>query len=205
MSAVPAFIFRGLGVMTGHTDFGSVRYGTEAHLRDALAAVWWFKGVDVKTEVDVPGCGRIDVLGSVGHIRMVVELKKELTTPSAARKAFMQAHSYKAFLDAESSITPATLRERVFAFVTSGQADWQAIEPSYRAFAEVEYDGFIEAEEIPENFYPLREYAPLLRQISIERRAMVQRVVDALRVGEMSLCFADEERSLEQLREGASA
>lgn len=40
MSAVPAFVFRGLGAMQSHTDFTSVRYRTEADLRDALAAVW---------------------------------------------------------------------------------------------------------------------------------------------------------------------
>lgn len=191
MSAVPAFVFRGLATMEPHTDFGSVKYRSEADLRDALAAVWWMKGVDVRTEVDVPGCGRIDVLGDFGGRTMIVELKRSLTTPSAARKAFMQAHSYKAFREA-----PGGLEEIICAFVTAGDFQWSAIEPSATAFRSVEFVHFMEAESLPERFCFRPETAEFLRSVVKGRQQLVQRVLDGLRVGQMALDMHIEDRAL---------
>lgn len=198
MSAVPAFVFRGLGAMQSHTDFTSVRYRTEADLRDALAAVWWMKGVDVRTEVDVPGCGRIDVLGKVKNVNLIVELKREITTPSAARKAFMQAHSYKAFLEAQRPtdyrFALATWDERIWdvAYVTAGDGQSAAIEPSALAFRDVEFVDFVTAERLPEECFQLLSHHAFMRDISVGRQAMVRRVLDALRVGETAITTADE-------------
>lgn len=190
MSAVPAFVFRGLATMEPHTDFGSVKYRTEADLRDALAAVWWMKGVDVRTEVDVPGCGRIDVVGDFGGRTMLVELKRSLTTPSSARKAFMQAHSYKAFREA------ADPDEVCGAFVTAGDFSWAAIEPPAVAFRSVEFVHFMDAESLPERFCFRPETAEFLRSVVKGRQQLVQRVLDGLRVGQIALDMHIENRAL---------
>jgi len=71
-------------------------YGSEADLRDGLAAMAWLHGWEVVTEVVVPHGGRIDLLISTPDgFRVSFELKKTLGSQRAARLGFQQAEGYR--------------------------------------------------------------------------------------------------------------
>lgn len=70
-------------------------YRSEADMRDALAAMGWLNGWDVRTEVPTTTGGRADlVLRAPQGYLVAVELKLEIGTQRAARLAFQQADGY---------------------------------------------------------------------------------------------------------------
>lgn len=84
-------------------------YRNEADIRDAIAAHAWALGWDVQTEVVIPGWGRLDVLlwSEVPSMRdglqVAIEVKRALSTPAAARRAFQQADGYRLWLKRDRS------------------------------------------------------------------------------------------------------
>lgn len=191
---IPAFVLRGLSTMDDPTDPTSVRFGPESDLRDALATSWWLHGMAVRVEVDVPKCGRIDVLGRIGHVQMLVELKREIKTPSQARKAFQQATTYKAFLDHEQNATRRTELGyepiRTHAFVTSGLANWDVVFDAADVFSDVSANDFGSLCYEPINSYITRPLASYLREIAKARSEVVSRLASALRVADRNLSTA---------------
>lgn len=133
---IPAFVPRGLATMTSPRDLKGVQYSKEEHLRDAMATFWWLNGWSVRTEVRVPDCGRIDVLAELNRSTVVIELKKAIMTPTAARQAFQQAHAYAAYLWAEDARPISTL-------VTAGDFDVTALQGAERAYPTVTFVDFM--------------------------------------------------------------
>lgn len=157
---IPAFVPRGLAAMSDPTNLAEpgIRYGKEEHLRDAMAAIWWLHGWVVRTEVKVPDCGRIDVLAEMGDARVIIELKKAITTPTQARQAFQQAHAYKAYLESEP--TDLADRRRFTAMVTAGNYSYPAVEAAERAYFGVYFHPFMVAAEQATNPDPWLRITP---------------------------------------------
>ena len=187
---IPGFVFRGIAVMSDDGD--TVTYRTEADLRDALAAKWWMQGIDVRTEVDVPNCGRIDVMGTVGSLRLVVELKRKITTPSDARKAFMQANAYKAYLDAEQparELTEPNNWVTTRALVTCGDWEYSAVRSAERAFSDVTFDRFHDvAGNVSQFWFVNCLHREEMHRRASERMALVRRlsILAGTHVGQIS-------------------
>lgn len=78
---------------------GNIRYASEADLRDGLAAVAWFHGWDVSTEVTTSTGGRADVVLSCNGLYIPIELKLSITTKRQARLGFQQAEDYRRHFD----------------------------------------------------------------------------------------------------------
>lgn len=172
---IPGFVFRGIAVMSD--DGNEVRYHTEADLRDALAAMWWMQGLEVRTEVDVPNCGRIDVMGETGHLRLVVELKRKITTPSDARKAFMQANAYKAYLDAEQPLWVDAEQVTTRALVTCGAYEYDAVWSADRVFSGVDfYDFYGAARGVSQIWFVDAIHREDMRIRAAERMALIRRL-----------------------------
>jgi len=72
-----------------------VTYVSEAELRDALHAFADAYGWRVRSEVPVPGWGRIDLLLE-DDLLWVIELKLSITKPAALRRGLTQVHGYAA-------------------------------------------------------------------------------------------------------------
>ncbi len=141
---LPPFLVRGLScIKRGDDGDWTAHYRNEADLRDSLATIWWLYGADVRTEVKVPNCGRIDVLVKVGRHSEIFEIKREITTPSAALAAFRQAHSYLAFLRAASwrqlrpELRHITETETFSATVAAAHYDDAAAEDASDAYDDV--------------------------------------------------------------------
>jgi hypothetical protein len=73
-----------------------VMYGSESDLRDALHAYADSYGWNVKTEVHVPGWGRIDLLIRGAWRPWVIELKVAVSKPALLRRGLTQVHGYAA-------------------------------------------------------------------------------------------------------------
>lgn len=183
---IPAFVLRGLAKFEDVTDIGSVRFGPESDLRDALAAYWWMHGMGVRVEVDVPKCGRIDVLGRIGDVQMLVELKREIRTPSTARKALSQAANYKRFLDHQNHLRGRPLRTH--AFVTCGLADWSVLYDLSPVFTEVSVADFVSIASEPVESYATRALVPYMRENASARSKAVTDLASALRVADRNIC-----------------
>lgn len=146
--AVPAFVVRGAALWSA--GFEQVSWRSEADLRDALASAWWMHGAEVRTEVKVPDCGRIDILVSAGISEVVIEVKKKIRTPTEARQAFQQAHAYLSYLDADD---PGMDRR---AFVVAADYDHQAATAANRAYpgvAGVEYVAIMRWPELRDTWF----------------------------------------------------
>lgn len=193
---VPNFVGRGLATMGDPTLANpyEVRYGTESDLRDAMATLWWLCGWDVRTEVKVPSCGRIDVLAQLRNHSVIIEMKKEILTTTQARQAFQQAHAYWAFTDAENlaaKVLALSIDERphVHAFVCAGRANWNAARPASDAYRDVRLEDFASLAERAHR----REawlFTPPLRvaeRIAGVRRARLRELADASRAAELLL------------------
>lgn len=185
---IPAFVIRGLSKFQDVSDIGSVRFGPEADLRDALATHWWMQGLGVQVEIDVPKCGRIDVLGRIGNVQMLVELKREIRTPSTARKALSQAANYKRFLDHENYLSNSPLRTH--AYVTCGLANWSVLHEVAPVFVDVTVDHFVSLAGEPTLSYLTRDLLPYMREIAQARSEVVHQLGSALRSADRNLCTA---------------
>lgn len=98
-ASVPAFVFRGIALMYSPGEiYSGFTFRSESDLRDVMATYWWLAGWSVRTEVKVPGCGRIDVLAEAGSDRVVIEMKRAIRNAGEARAAYQQAHAYAAYL-----------------------------------------------------------------------------------------------------------
>lgn len=202
---IPNFVGRGLATMGDPTtaDPYEVRYATESDLRDAMAALWWLCGWDVRTEVKVPSCGRIDVLAQLRNHTVIIEMKKEILTTTQARQAFQQAHAYWAFTDAvnlNSRVLALELeqRPRVHAFVCAGRANWKAAQPASDAYREVTLEDFASLAERAYRrdawlFCPPLDLAE--RDAGV-RRARLQELAQAARAAELLLVRDGENASV---------
>lgn len=75
---------------------GKLIYGSEADLRDGLAALAWINGWTVRTEVKTATGSFCDLLlESPYRVLFPVELKTEITTLGVARRGFQQADDYR--------------------------------------------------------------------------------------------------------------
>lgn len=80
-------------------DLVHVQYRDESQLRDALARYAWLAGWNVDTEHHLPGWGRPDLyLTAPESDNFAVELKINLTSSAAVRRAFQQAEMYRTAL-----------------------------------------------------------------------------------------------------------
>lgn len=202
---IPACVFRGLATMTDG-DLPSVRYRSEADLRDAMAAIWWLHGWTVRTEVKVPDCGRIDVLASVGAHRVLIEVKKRIDTPTLARQAFQQAHAYLSYLDADLAIQRMRGEDRppTTALVTAGEYDSVAAERAEDAYiGSIRGAGFWTTARVaqrPPHFWrDDPDQAVNLRAITQERQVLVGSLTRALRTAEINHVVRAETEALRQL------
>ncbi len=133
--AVPAFVWSGMESLFIDDELDiSARYTSEADIRDAIATAWWLHGADVRTEVKVPDCGRIDVLVTLGNAVRIVEVKKHITTATEARQAFQQANAYLSYVDAEA---PSSPRRETHAVVVAATYDFSVTLKAERAFSGV--------------------------------------------------------------------
>lgn len=192
---IPAFVIRGLATFDDVSDPGSVRFSTEAELRDALATTWWLHGMAVRVEVDVPKCGRIDVLGRIGNIQMLVELKREVTTVSQARKAMQQASTYRAFLnrdDLDRRIDSGVHREsvRTEAFVTCASANWELLHDMTSVFQGVDVNDYVTTAYEPLNSYLTQDLLPYMRELAQVRSEVIVRLSTAARIADRNLSTA---------------
>lgn len=192
---VPSFVEHALLLLFTDED-GELctRFGTEADLRDAVATLFWLHGADVRTEVKIPGCGRIDVLvEQPGGQTLIVEVKRAIRTETEARMAFQQAHAYYAYWC--QRISNPIGRINVEAFVTAGH--WG--EPSATEAAEDAY-------------YPDIRIAPWsvlaqlatrdcawARVVNASRRSSVELLRDWLLHADCALVGAQEAQSLRAL------
>lgn len=187
---IPAFVVRGLQRFDRPGDIASVKYGTEAHLRDALASYWWLHGLTVRTEVEIPRCGRADIVAQTPTTLTAVELKREIKTHSQARKALQQAATYKAYLDHEhrQAKSDGTIL-RVRSLVTCADANWPLLFQANEVFYDVEANDYQTTSDYPFGFafHPEREY---LLRIARVRREAIEDLHSALRSADQRLCTA---------------
>lgn len=139
---IPTFVVRGAAA---RCDDGSVDYRSEADLRDALAASWWAHGADVRTEVKVPNCGRIDVLVEFANRELIIEVKVNVVTPTQARQAFQQVHSYLSYRRGSHEGV-----EQKAAFVVAANLDDFALISARNAYRDVIPQPFMGAYRWPE-------------------------------------------------------
>jgi hypothetical protein len=138
--SIPSFVLRGLSWITSGVDGFSLRYRHEADLRDGLAALLWISGAEkVRTEVQVPNCGRIDVLLEEDEFVTAIEIKQELTTVSAARKAYQQANLYVSYL---RTLPQYRGGFQIRSFLIANHVDWQIVLPAAKAFYDVTGQSF---------------------------------------------------------------
>lgn len=130
--AVPAFVWRGITLLT--PGLTHISFRNEADIRDGLATLWWLHGAEsVRTEVAVPNCGRIDLLVEVGDgTTDLWEVKKEISTVSAARKAYQQASTYRRYIAAQLADP-----WHVAAYVVAGDLSAAVAKPAETAFEDI--------------------------------------------------------------------
>lgn len=183
---IPDFVLRGIVTRTDPADVGSTRYSTEADLRDSMAAHWWLHGWNVRTEVRIPDCGRVDVLAEAGMAQVVIELKKRIESATAARQAYQQAHAYEAYLRAQG--------KRQHTLVTAGEFDHDAVVAAERAYLGVWGHDFITVANLAIN--DLLGDTALLAQVAASRRRALTRLLDAARAAEVAVTVARESDAL---------
>lgn len=204
---VPAFVFRGLTALSG-PDLSSIHWRTEADLRDVLATYMWFAGVEsVRTEVQVADCGRIDVLADEGKRSCVIEIKRSITTVSAARKAYQQAETYRLYMQAEK-ISESTDYWPVSAIVVAAEWNDDAVVQAERAFTDVEGSTYSEATAnvswfgFPDPHQGV-QYRSERRGRIVARRELVQRLLTGLDVADREWAAAFERTSLHDVEQVA--
>lgn len=132
----PRFLPNGLRCLS-YDNGWRVVHRREGDLRDALATLWWLHGAEVRTEVKVPDCGRIDVLVEFDRQVQIWEIKRSITTPTQARQACQQAHAYVAYLEPQVPIElqfDQEKRRRFEAAVTAASLDTAATAAAERAY-----------------------------------------------------------------------
>lgn len=143
--SIPTFVIRGLRPLRSPLSIWSgFTYQSEADLRDVMAMHWWFAGWDVRTEVKVPNCGRIDVLAQLGTSRVIIEMKRRILTATEARTAYQQAHAYAAYLSDGEPDTIHTL-------VAAAEVDHDALLNAERAYRTIWGSGFFDVANLAIN------------------------------------------------------
>lgn len=189
---LPGFLPRGLSTLS-HGDGWTVSHSSEADLRDGLATLWWLHGADVRTEVKVPNCGRIDVLVTIGQHVQAIEVKRRILTPSAALAAFRQVHAYRVFLEAalyeQERGVPFSEQTRVHAVVTAAEFDYSAAAPALTAYHQIDGVSFGEAMHAASSAQVIQHTstAPEVLTVIRERSAAVSRLGSFLRSAEIDV------------------
>lgn len=205
---IPSFVMRGIATMNGGT-FEDVQYRTEADLRDAMAATWWLHGANVRTEVKVPDCGRIDILVEAAQSVLVIEMKKSISTPTEARLAFQQCNTYVRYLEAEDfdrrRDSGSQEYQRISGVVTAGSLDFEACRRASRAFGDVMDWTYLEVVGMASEA-KFRAFGPgdpdaadVMATASRTRRKSLRHLLDLSSVATSSLCRAVEARSLSDM------
>lgn len=205
---VPTFVVRGLPLLSDGRDWRT-QWRTEADLRDALATVWWLHGADVRTEVKVPNCGRIDILVEHGRLALIVEVKRKITTTGEAFEAFRQAHAYYAFLSRQRhDAWPGGDYETaplLYAAVTAATFARDVAGPVQRAYGEVDGMAFGTAlAEASNGCISHHDCRASLRASSRLRAAAIGAMSAALRDADLDLVASQESLALRDLLAGAA-
>lgn len=85
----------------------TVHWTDEASLRDGLAEFARLYGWKVRTEVVLPGWGRVDLIAENRATQYVIEIKLRIDRPSLLRKAVQQLDGYARHLPLEPGMTRA--------------------------------------------------------------------------------------------------
>lgn len=115
-------------------------FRNEADCRDHVAGMLWLLGWNVSIEVPVSTGGRCDVVASTpdDSFLLAIEIKRELTTQRAARRAFQQVDGYHRHFTNDAVAT----RRHVSSVLLVVNIDHEVVRPFYSLYHDIECQGY---------------------------------------------------------------